>query len=137
NLATPYVINWNVNIQQALTSTTSLQAAYVGTRGVKLYSVRDINQVDANSPAEAACGNCEQNGRPYNARFPFLGFINFLENGYGSIYNGLQITVTQRTWKGLYALMGYTWAHSIDDVSLNRAAQPQNSFNMSAERASA
>src|SRR2546426_4934661 len=46
NLRTPYVLTWNVNIQQALTSSTSLQVGYVGNRGVKLYGVRDINQVD-------------------------------------------------------------------------------------------
>src|SRR5216683_5994434 len=136
NLRTPYVLTWNVNIQQALTSSTSLQVGYVGNRGVKLYSVRDINQVDPNSPAEIACGNCEQAGRPFNSRFPYLGFINFLGNDYTSIYHGLQATLTQRAWKGLNFVAGYTWAHAIDDVSLNRAQQPQDSTRPGLERAS-
>ncbi len=136
NLRTPYVLTWNVNIQQALTSSTSLQVGYVGNRGVKLYGVRDINQVDPNSPAEIACGNCEQPGRPFNTRFPYLGFINFLGNDYTSIYHGLQATLTQRAWKGLNFVAGYTWAHAIDDVSLNRAQQPQDSTRPGLERAS-
>jgi hypothetical protein len=136
NLRTPYVLTWNVNIQQAVTSSTSLQVGYVGNRGVKLYSVRDINQVDPNSPAEIACGNCEQAGRPFNTRFPYLGFINFLGNGYTSIYHGLQATLTQRAWKGLNFVAGYTWAHAIDSVSLNRAQQPQDSTRPRLERAS-
>jgi hypothetical protein len=136
NLRTPYVITWNLNIQQALTKTTSLQVAYVGNHGVKQYSVRDINQVDPNSAAEIACGNCEQDGRPFATKYPFLGYINFLENGYTSIYHGLQTTLTQHASHGLNFVAGYTWAHAIDFVSLNRAAQPQDSFNPAAERAS-
>jgi hypothetical protein len=135
DLRTPYVITWNVNVQQALTPTTSLQVGYVGNHGVKLYGVRDINQVDPNSAAELACGNCEHAGRPFNTQFPYLGFINFLDNGYTSIYHGLQVTLTQRAWKGLNFVMGYTWSHSLDDVSLNRAQQPQNSARPGLERA--
>ncbi len=139
NLRTPYVFTWNFNVQQALTPTTSLQVAYVGNKGVKLYSVRDINQVDPNSPAEdpvLGCDHCEQDGRPFNTLFPYLGFINFLENDYTSIYHGLQVTMTQRAWKGLNFVAGYTWSHSIDDVSLNRAQQPQDSTRPGLERAS-
>ncbi len=135
NLRTPYVLSWNLNVQQALTSTTSLQVGYVGNRGVKLYGVRDINQVNPNSPAEIACGNCEQAGRPFNTQFPYLEFINFLDNGYTSIYHGLQATLTQRAWKGVNFVIGYTYAHAIDDVSLNRAQQPQDSTRPGLERA--
>jgi hypothetical protein len=131
NLRTPYVITWNVNVQQALTRTTSLQVGYVGNHGVKQYSVRDINQV-----VFAKDDGSEQLGRPFNAQYPYLGVINFLENGYTSIYHGLQTTLTQHTSHGLNFVAGYTWAHAIDFVSLNRAAQPQDSFNPAAERAS-
>jgi outer membrane receptor protein involved in Fe transport len=136
DLKAPYVWSWNFNIQQALSPSTSLQVAYVGNRGVKLYSVRDINQVDPVSAAEIACGHCEQDGRPFATAYPFLEFVNFLENGDGSIYHGLQATFTQRFWKGLNFVAGYTWSHAIDDVSLNRAAQPQDSTRPGLERAS-
>jgi hypothetical protein len=140
NLRTPYVVSWNLNVQQALTSTTSLQVAYVGNHGTKLYSVRDINQADPAQSLANGCAPfdtvCEQQGRPFNAQFPFLEFINMLENGYTSSYNGLQVTATQRLWHGLNFLAGYTWAHSIDDASFNRAVQPQNSFAPNLERGS-
>ncbi len=145
NLRTPYVATWNFNVQQALTPTTSLQVGYVGNRGVKLYAVRDINQV-----VFANDDGSEQLGRPFTANcpvaqgglglggpcFPFLEFVNFLDNGYTSIYHGLQATLTQRGWKGLNFVMGYTYAHAIDDVSLNRAQQPQDSTRPALERAS-
>ena len=140
NLRTPYVVSWNLNVQQALSSTTSLQVGYVGNHGVKLYSVRDINQADPAQSLANGCAQfdttCEQQGRPFNAQFPFLEFINMLENGYTSSYNGLQITATQHLWHGLNFLAGYTWAHSIDDATYNRAVQPQNSFAPNLERGS-
>jgi len=136
DLRTPYVEQWSLNIQQTLWPKATIQVGYVGSHGVKLTSIRDINQVNPNSPAEIACDHCEQDGRPYNSKFPFLGFINFLENGYRSTYNGLQTTLTQQAWHGLNFVMGYTWAHSIDFVSLQRAAQPQDSGAPGFERAS-
>lgn len=131
NLRTPYVIQWSFNVQQVLWPKASLQLGYVGNHGVKLYSIRDINQVNP-----AADDGGEQVGRPFNSTFPFLGYINFLENGYGSNYNGLQATLTQRSWHGLNYVLGYTWAHAIDFVSLHRAAQPQDSTRPDLERAS-
>jgi hypothetical protein len=44
--------------------------------------------------------------------------------------------MTQRAWRGLTFIAGYTWAHSIDDASLNRAQQPQDSFHPQFERSS-
>jgi hypothetical protein len=143
-LRTPYVATWNVNLQHQLTPTTSLQVGYVGNRGIKLYGVRDINQVD---PAIDDGG--EQLGRPFTANcpvaqgglglggpcFPYLEFVNFLDNGYTSIYHGLQTTLTQRAWKGVNFVLGYTYSHSIDSVSLNRAQQPNNSLRPDLERA--
>jgi hypothetical protein len=134
NLRTPYVMTFNVNVQQAFSNSTSLQVGYVANLGRKLYSIRDINQVNPNSPAEIACGNCEQAGRPFNTQFPFLSVINFLENGYNSDYHSLQTTLTQRLWSGLTFVAGYTWAHAIDQASLNRSQNPQNSLLPSLER---
>ena len=146
NLRTPYVASWNLNLQHAFTSTTSLQVGYVGNTGIKLYSVRDINQTNPNLPVVQNCfaatgfsqfnTACQQLGRPFINQFPFLEFINFLENGYHSNYNGLQVTLTQKVWHGLNFLAGYTWAHSIDDATNNRAVQPQNSFAPNLERGS-
>jgi hypothetical protein len=131
DLRTPYVIQWSLNVQQALWQKASIQVGYVGNHGVKLYNIRNINQVEP-----AADDGSEQTGRPFNSKFPFLGYINFLENGYRSSYHGLQTTLAQRAWKGLDFVMGYTWAHAIDFVSLHRAAQPQDSGRPDLERAS-
>ena len=98
---------------------------YVGNKGTKLYSVFDINQLDPNTGL-----------RPFSNIFPFLGVINYLSNGYESKYNGLQVSYTQRPWHGLSMIVGYTWSHSLDQASLNRGLNPQNSLNPAAEYAS-
>ena len=133
NLRTPYVTSWNINLQQAVSNTLSLQVGYVGDHGTRILSVYDINQVDPNSPAEIACGHCEQAGRPFAARFPGLKFINQLGNGYESNYNGLQATLTQRPSHGLSYLLGYTYSHAFDQASDNRAPQAMDGTNPARE----
>lgn len=129
NLRTPYVTNWNVNLQHALTENLSFEAGYIGNHGSKIYGVRDINQVDPNSAAEIACGNCEQDGRPFNVAFPGLKFINQLGNWDRSNYNALQLTVTERSWRGFSYLLGYTYSHALDQASDNRAPQAMDSVH--------
>ena len=154
NLSTPYVENWNLNIQQELSPTALLQVAYVGNHGVNLYSVLDINQVDPNSPLEspANCDHCESAGRPLNANcsvaqgglglggpcFPYIGFLDQLGNQGNSIYHSLQVTFTKRYSHGLYFLAGYTYAHAIDTATSNTPSNtPQNNLDYAAERGNA
>jgi hypothetical protein len=44
NLRTPYVTNWNIDIQRALTNNLSLDVGYVGNHGTKLIGPIDLNQ---------------------------------------------------------------------------------------------
>ena len=143
HLKTPYVMNWNFNIQQELTKSTVLQVAYVANRGVKLYSVTDPNQVNA-----ALVTGSEQSGRPLTTNcpvlqggqglggpcFPYIGFMSFLSNRSNSNYHSLQATLTKRYSRGLYLLAGYTWAHAIDTATSNLAGVPPDSTNYKAER---
>jgi hypothetical protein len=150
-LGTPYVENWNLNIQQAIPGNAMLQVAYVGNHGVDLYSITDPNQVNPNSPLESAltpCDHCEAAGRPLNENcsvangglglggpcFPYIGFMQLLTNKANSIYHSLQVTFTKRYSHGLYLLAGYTYAHAIDTSSSNTAGVPQNSLDYNAER---
>jgi Carboxypeptidase regulatory-like domain/TonB dependent receptor len=160
NLHTPYVLQWNLNVQQVIAPNTLLQVAYVGNRGVKLYSITDPNQADpaistSNPDFELFSDNSavEQMARPYTTNcpttvlgglgrggpcFPYLGFFNFLGNQSSSIYHGLQVTLTKKYSKGLYLLAGYTFSHAIDTAgeTSNLADVPQNSLNYAGERGS-
>ena len=142
HLKTPYVFNWNFNIQQQVAPNTLLQVAYVANHGVNLYSVTDINQVNP-----ALDDGFEQVGRPLVTNcpvsqgglgfggpcFPYVGFLNYLSNQSNSIYHSLQVTLTKRYSKGLYLLAGYTYAHAIDTATSNLAGVPPNSLNYTAE----
>jgi hypothetical protein len=149
HLKTPYVINWNLNIQQEIAPQTLLQVAYVAQHGVKLYSVEDINQVNpalddgsetvgrplaTNCPAGSVGGFGLGTGGPC---FPSIGFLDQLGNHSGSTYNSLQVTLTKRFSHGLYLLAGYTWAHAIDTATSNLAGVPPSSLNYNAERGNA
>lgn len=115
NLKAPRVWNWNLDLQHAFTNNLSLDVAYVGNRGSKLAGIRDINQ---NDPALDVAGD-EQSGRPFNSQFPYLSFIYQMGNTYKSNYNGLQTTLTAKNFHGLSAIVGYTYAHALDDVGAN------------------
>jgi len=157
NFKTPYVYNWNVNVQYALNNKITLETAYVGNHGSKLLGIRDINQPTvgagwagciASNFSSAVCGTPpasnptdEQNARPFNAKYPFLAQIYQVGNIYRSNYNGLQLTLTGRDYHGLSFLMGYTYSHALDNVGANwdfgaGSGLPMNSMNPKGEYAS-
>jgi len=126
NFRTPYVTNWTLGVQHALTNDLSVDVSYVGSHGTKLNGIRDINQPDPNTGLG-----------PFAAKFPYLGSILVLSNLYKSNYNGLQATLQQRTAHGLSFLASYTYSHSLDDDSYNIGQfLPQDSNNPALEYAS-
>ena len=44
NIRTPYIQNFNLNVQQQLGSRMVLQVGYVGSKGTRLFQFLDINQ---------------------------------------------------------------------------------------------
>ena len=63
-----------------------------------------------------------------------LSYINVMSNDVHSNYNSLQATLTKRLSHGLSFIAGYTYAHGLDNGSLNRfGLLPQNSQNLAAE----
>ncbi len=130
NLTTPYVWSYDLNIQHAFTPNLTLEVGYVGNHGSNLVGIRDINQEQP--------GTDSQTTRPFNAKFPYLSNIFQMGNFYRSNYNGLQATLTSRNFHGLNMVAGYTYSHSLDDVSANwdfgaGYGLPQNSLNPGAE----
>jgi Carboxypeptidase regulatory-like domain len=135
NLRTPYVITWNFDLQRAITPNLSLDLAYLGNHGVKLYGVRDINAPAVGSGYSAGglaacaldpttCGGLPDQAElgPYSAKFPYLQYIDQLSNLYRSHYHAVQASLTQRTSHGLSFTAAYTYSHATDDVSQNFGA---------------
>jgi hypothetical protein len=65
-------------------------------------------------------GQAAQEARPFFTKFPYIGFINQMSNNTRSNYNSLQATLTKRMSHGLSFIAGYTYAHGLDNGSLNR-----------------
>jgi outer membrane receptor protein involved in Fe transport len=124
-LRTPYVQNYNLNLEHQLSNNVAVQVGYVGSAGRKLFHYRDINQLDSTGAAA----------------FPQYLYINQFESSSSSSYNSLQSSLRIRGWHGVTSTLNYTWGHSIDTASdgqdyVPNASQPDNSFNPGAERAS-
>jgi hypothetical protein len=161
NLTTPYVWNWSLSVEHAFTPNLTLEMAYVGNHGGNLVGIRDINQPPVGSgwPAAAiaecnanlvngqynttgsnADPNCSPGNEvgPFNTKFPYLSNIFQMGNVYRSNYDGLQVTLNSRNYHGLSMVAGYTWSHSLDDVSANwdfgyGSGLPQNAYNPNGE----
>ncbi len=86
-----------------------------------------------NSLVNNAIAANETVSAPYYSKFPYLNEIVQLGNQDFSNYDGLQVTVNERTSHGLSFLAGYTFAHALDIVSADATDQqpyPTNAYNV-------
>ena len=124
---TPYVQNFNLNLQRQLNNTTVLQIGYVGSLGRKLSLLRNIN---AASPGP---NSNIQVRRPYNTLYPNYAAINELNSIANSNYSSLQTQLRTTRWKNLTGVANYTWSKALDNGSNVRNTLPANSFNLRRE----
>jgi hypothetical protein len=124
NFRTPYVQNYNLNVQRQISSSGVLQVGYVGSAGRKLPVLRDINQ-----PINGV--------RPYGTQYPTLATIDTVFSSTNSVYNSFQAQYRQSLWKGMTALFNYTLGHAIDNTSDVRNTVPTNSYDLRNERGNA
>jgi hypothetical protein len=119
---TPYVQNWNLNIQQKLSNDAALEIGYVGSKGTRLVRLYDQNQPDEN----------------FNFPNPNFGNMHTLATISASTYHALQTTLRLRRWAGFSGFTSYTFSKALDDASdgidfTAGAAFPQDSNNLRAE----
>jgi Carboxypeptidase regulatory-like domain/TonB dependent receptor/TonB-dependent Receptor Plug Domain len=139
NLSTPYVQNYNLNIEQQLGSRVAVMVGFVGSSGRHLFRFRDINQVNPLTgvrPFDSGPFTPPAGGSPGGGQF---GYVNQFESMASSTYNSVQAKVTARNLGGLTTSLNYTYGHSIDNASDGQdyapnQAMPDNSFNPAGER---
>jgi outer membrane receptor protein involved in Fe transport len=100
---TPYSEQWHATIEQQIPFSTVLKFAYVGTKGVHLDNLADIN---AGSPGTTHVTT----GRPY----PYFSQINQLQTNQISNYNAMQVSAERRA-HGLGFLASYSYSHALDE----------------------
>ena len=131
DLRTGYMQHWNLNVERQIGERGVFEVAYVGSKGTKLLTARDINQ-----PQPSVLPP----GLPFVPRpDPRFDDVDLLESRANSNYHALQTRFQQRLAHGFTALASYTWSKSIDDASnfFSSAGDPnfpQNSFDVAAER---
>src|SRR6266567_1840454 len=116
NIKTPYMENYNLNIQQQITNKVVLQMGYVGSQGHRLWRFFDINQPSqtAINAADVAC-NCiaGYDGIPdvYGNGPSGATFYILQENSSGrSNYNSLQTSLRVTGWHGINSMLNYVWS---------------------------
>jgi hypothetical protein len=140
NLRTPYVQNFNLNVQQALGSKAMMQVGYVGSKGTKLFRFRDINQPSQRQITDAdLASGVTSYGVPRAFPNSALFYINLEEAAATSNYHALQTSLRMNNWHGLTTQANFVWSHAIDDASdledfTPNQAQPTNSTNPAGDR---
>ena len=121
---TPYVQQWNFNLQYGLTPTTLLDVGYVGNKGTHL------NQwVEQNTTLPGP--ESPEGRRPFPINNTPLRISHHLGN---SSYNSLQVKLEKQFSQGLSFLSSYAWGRVID-IGSNRGYHSMNRFNLNADRA--
>jgi outer membrane receptor protein involved in Fe transport len=123
NLVNPLTHQWNFDIQRELPGGWLVTAAYVGTRGVRLFVNQEYNpRVD------------------FGARLnPAFGPLTVRTNGGDSSYHSGQLTVEHKFTKGFLVRGAYTYAKLLDTgsevfVTSGLSSFAQNPFDQAAER---
>jgi hypothetical protein len=126
NAKSPYMIQYNLSIQQQLPWGVSLGVAYVGNRGVHLFTIRDSNPIAPTSfrtcgDSASQCVNgmvpLWDNGSPnYHNINPNMPSTIEIATAADSNYNGMQVVVNKRVSRGLEFQFAYTFSKVLDDT---------------------
>ncbi len=98
NARDTYAGQWNFSVQRAINQTLAVQAAYVGSRTLKLIAPRTLNLVD-----------------PRLGRRPRtdLGDVQFMANDASISYHALQLSANQKMRRGMTVDAYYTWGKAL------------------------
>ena len=137
----PLVQNWNLGIERQFGNSLTINAAYVGTKGSRLYRAFDPEQIlpkylalgtllmkNVNDPAVTAAGFSSpypsfttDYGDPTLARslrpFPQYNAISYMNQTDGfSSYHAFQLKVEKRFSQGMQFLVAYTASKTLTDA---------------------
>jgi hypothetical protein len=114
NLRTPYVQQYNANVQWEFARNYLLEAGYVGSKGTKLLQLLTINQPIYNPVTNTFAAPF---GPFVSAQKNATGGLQQVQTSSNSHYDSLQLSVTKRFSRGLQFLSAYTFGKSIDYYS--------------------
>jgi hypothetical protein len=126
----PYSQQATLALEHQFTRTVAATASYIWSRGIAIFTQRDLNLGTPVGPytytIQDAAGN---NVSTYSTQIftrPFpdarYGKILQVENGGQSWYNALALQLVKRFSHGLTGQINYTWSHAIDDADMQGAS---------------
>ena len=109
NFKLPYTLQYNVSVEQSFGANNTISISYVGAQGKRLGRVESLRNTTT-----------------------LVRRLDLVTNGGFSNYNALQAQYQRRLSRGLQALVSYTFAKSLDNVSeesQNNLQLPNTNFN--------
>ncbi len=165
NFKTPRVQQASLNVEREVARRLAVGVSYMYVHGVDLIRARDVNlpaPTSVSYPVFDASGinflgayydvdsfSTFQPTRtltcpfppcinPLGRPIPQLGSINVFESAASSVYHGATLSVRRRMTSGVYFMLGYTFAHAVDNgqdaLVAGRPATVQNSYAPNSER---
>jgi len=157
---TPYVIQYNLNIQREIAQGTVLSVGYVGSRGVHLLTSLQANPPlvctlaeGPNCPNPTAEKGYASGGYGYygygspgnvksnpNVNNGLASFPNLTPQAY-SKYNSMLVTLNKRFSQNFQGLVSYTWSRCADDgaylgsFNTNGTGAFTNPYNLASDEA--
>ncbi|MHB8735570.1 MAG: TonB-dependent receptor [Terriglobales bacterium] len=112
-LRTPYTLQYNLSLQQQVGRSMTVETSFVGSVSHKLTSLVDSNPfVLGSSPAVRVLNTVPGGSYSYLDTFKNIG-----NQAYSSLEASLKKQVSSSAFGDTYFMLGYTWAHNIDNVS--------------------
>ena len=102
NIVSPRILQWNLNVEQQLPGSFTMQLGYVGTRGEHLYATTEFNPYIDQYASSARI-------------FANRGRVIREDNTGDSVYHGLQAQVVRKYRNGLLFRANYTFSRMEDD----------------------
>ena len=135
NMPTAYAHQYSLTIEHEIAPNDLLSVFYSGSRGIHQYAIGDVNGVGYGlMNGYGADGGVNPDGSlPYHLDRlnPQYGAINIREANGDSHYDSLNVSmkVANLSHYGLQAVVSYTYAHSLDNLS-STFSESGNNFNL-------
>jgi hypothetical protein len=110
----PYIQSWNFTVERQIVGRFVVRGSYVGSKGVSLVSIRELNS------ALYAAGVTTATTNQRRIYAPGLGSTSIVEPGGNSSFHAVQVTAERRYAKGFSILANYQFGKSIDEASANK-----------------
>ncbi len=160
NWQTPYMQHWSLDVQRQLTSKTLLTVGYYGSKGTNLIGSFEKNLIAPGAAiARGATGcavgasttptaPCQVAGQAFYSGAqetildqirPYRGYraVTAVETRFNSNYHSLQVSGQHRFTGSSQVNLAYTWAKNLTDNQNDRSSSPQNTYDISLEKARA